>query len=328
MMAAKIPLILTMPPVRRPRNGSDNNMDFFDNDTELSDSDMDVHDSMDPGDNDMDLYDNDKDFWALAYTLATERDGELMGDYERHIASLNDVFVASQSFSEPPNVEIYVRMLLEIRQSKKIRISIMEHDITMREQIEKLAKFLLWSDPIVKSAVSAQPYAALAWSGVSLLLPLLTSGTKYNDGMLKGFSSINDMQIFWKSCEETFFRPPDMNMKFYQDLKGPLIKLYSSIIEYQARVICHLSKPQVSRAWQSMAGSDAWADAITTIKELHNRCLRLVDRVHKDIIQDKMDKQLQEIQQIRFLHEEILQDSRENRQDKRERKLLSDFSRI
>jgi hypothetical protein len=34
------------------------------------------------------------------------------------------------------------------------------------------AQFLLWSGPIVKDALSAQPYAALAWSGVSLLLPV------------------------------------------------------------------------------------------------------------------------------------------------------------
>lgn len=41
-----------------------------------------------------------------------------------------------------------------------------------REQVERLAKFVLWSDEIVKSALSAQPYAALACSGVSIALPV------------------------------------------------------------------------------------------------------------------------------------------------------------
>ncbi|KAL7961974.1 hypothetical protein V8C34DRAFT_301690 [Trichoderma compactum] len=325
-----------MPPVPRPRNGNDNNKEFFDNDRQIFDNDTELSDSdMSPSDNGIDLYDNDKglygndkDLWALAYTLSKEREGELMEGYERHVASLNNVSVATQSFSEPHNVERYVKALLEIRQREKIQISIMGHDITMREQIEKLAKFLLWSNSIVKSAVSTQPYAALAWSGVALLLPLLISGTKYNDSMLKGFSSINDMQFYWKSCEETYFKPSNMNMKLYQDLKSPLVKLYSSIIKYQARVICHLSKAQLSRAWQSMAGSDVWSDAITTIKELHDKCLHLVDRAHKDIIQNKMDDQLQEIQRSRTLHEAILQEIREKRQDSWERELLEDLSKM
>ena len=41
----------------------------------------------------------------------------------------------------------------------------------IRNQVERLTKFLQWSDPLVKAAVSAQPYAALAWSVVGLLLP-------------------------------------------------------------------------------------------------------------------------------------------------------------
>ncbi|KAL6829384.1 hypothetical protein J3E69DRAFT_331164 [Trichoderma sp. SZMC 28015] len=112
------------------------------------------------------------ELWARAYTLAKERDEQLMDDYERHIASLEGVSVDGKSFSAPHDVKVHVNQLLELRQRREIQVSIMGHDITMREQIEKLAKFLLWSDAIVKSAVSAQPYAALAWSGVSLFLPV------------------------------------------------------------------------------------------------------------------------------------------------------------
>ncbi len=64
--------------------------------------------------------------------------------------------------------------LLEERDKKKWRVSLLHKDVEIRKQAEKLAKFLLWSKDIVKDAVSAQPYAALAWSGVSLLLPVCT----------------------------------------------------------------------------------------------------------------------------------------------------------
>lgn len=118
------------------------------------------------------LSQDSNDIWGRAYALAKEREEELMGDYERHIASLEGVAVATNGFSDPHDVEVQVKQLLELRQKKKIKVSISGHDIIMREQIEKLAKFLIWSDSIVKEAVSAQPYAALAWSGVSLFLPV------------------------------------------------------------------------------------------------------------------------------------------------------------
>ncbi|QYS97233.1 NACHT_N domain-containing protein [Trichoderma simmonsii] len=271
-----------------------------------------------------DLSDEGNELWARAYTLAKEREKQLIEDYERHITSLEGVSVDGKSFSAPHDVKAHVNQLLEIRQRKEIQVSIMGHDITMREQIEKLAKFLLWSDAIVKSAVSAQPYAALAWSGVSLFLPLLVCGAKYNEGMLDGFGSISDMQMFWKSYEETYIRQPDM--KSYQTLKDLLAKLYSFIIEYQARVICHLSNAQLSRAWNSMMGPDDWDNVIKPAKELHDMCLCLVDRVHKDVIQTKMDSQLQEIQKSRIVQEEMLQVIKEDREDEKERKLLSDLA--
>lgn len=112
------------------------------------------------------------ELWSQAYALAKEREKQLMEDYERHIASLEGASIDGKSCSAPHDVKVHVKQLLELRQRKEIQVSIMGHDITMREQIEKLAKFLLWSDAIVKSAVSAQPYAALAWSGVSLFLPV------------------------------------------------------------------------------------------------------------------------------------------------------------
>jgi hypothetical protein len=118
------------------------------------------------------LLSDKNDLWAQAYALAKKREEELMKDYERHMASLEDAPAATKSFLDPHDVEVYVNQLLEIRQKKKLQASILGHDIKMREQVEKLAKFLLWSDSIVKAAVSAQPYAALAWSGASLFFPV------------------------------------------------------------------------------------------------------------------------------------------------------------
>jgi hypothetical protein len=95
-----------------------------------------------------------------------------MTDYKKHLASLQDDATLSADLSTPRSVESIVNKLWEDREKKQWRVSLLGKDIKIREQAERLAKFLLWSDPIVKNAVSAQPYAALAWSGVSVLLPV------------------------------------------------------------------------------------------------------------------------------------------------------------
>jgi hypothetical protein len=114
----------------------------------------------------------DVDSWSWAYKIFQEREPELAADYAKHLTSLQGDTAASIVLSVPRSVESIVTQLLEDREKKQWRVSLLGRDIKIRGQAEKLAKFLLWSDPIVKDALSAQPYAALAWSGVSLLLPV------------------------------------------------------------------------------------------------------------------------------------------------------------
>lgn len=97
-----------------------------------------------------------------------------MADYRKHLGSLQDDAAAGADLSTRRSVESIVNALLEDREKRQWRVSLLGNDVKIREQAEKLTKFLLWTDPIVKSAVSAQPHAALAWSGVSLVLPVGT----------------------------------------------------------------------------------------------------------------------------------------------------------
>lgn len=115
------------------------------------------------------------DLWACAYKEVEEREFQLIADYEKHLCSLHGEAVASADLSTTlsiKSIESIVNALLEDRRKKQWRVSLQGKDVLIREQAERLVKFFLWSDKIVKEVVSAQPYAALAWSGVSLLLPV------------------------------------------------------------------------------------------------------------------------------------------------------------
>jgi hypothetical protein len=98
----------------------------------------------------------------------------LIADYKAHLASLQGIAAAGADLSTPRSVASIVEKLSKDREEKQWRVSLQGHTVKIRTQTERLVKFLLWSDPVVKKALSAQSYAALAWSGVSLLLPVST----------------------------------------------------------------------------------------------------------------------------------------------------------
>lgn len=110
------------------------------------------------------------DPWLRAYNILQTREPELLGDYEKHLASLQPDTAAGPNLSNSQMVKSVVNQLLDKREKKQWQISLSGHNINVREHCERLIKFVLWTDPVVKSAVSTQPYAALAWSGISLLL--------------------------------------------------------------------------------------------------------------------------------------------------------------
>jgi hypothetical protein len=113
--------------------------------------------------------DDGVDLWEQAYEIFRKQEPDLINEYNKHL--LGDTAV-SADLSSRDFVEIAVKKLLEDREKKQWKITFRGRDIKIRTQVERLSKFLRWSDPIVKDAVSAQPYAALAWSAVSLLLPV------------------------------------------------------------------------------------------------------------------------------------------------------------
>ncbi|KAJ6178877.1 hypothetical protein N7519_009338 [Penicillium mononematosum] len=257
----------------------------------------------------------DIDIWTSAYEVVENREPELMTDYASHLAYIQDV----------------VKQLLGEREKKQWRLPLLGNNVIIRKQAERLAKVLLWADPVVKRAVSTQPYAALAWSSVSILLPLLTSAATPDVAMLKGFNSISDVQVYWAIFEETYLS--SSHRHHYENLIEPLAKLYSYIIEYQARAICHLSKTQLSRGWQNVAGENDWAEKASEIEALSEARSSLISHDNENEIRERWGRQLREIQEssailkeIRQVLDETQRQTQGNYEDKAEKDLLHDLA--
>ncbi|KAH8647874.1 hypothetical protein BX600DRAFT_484435 [Xylariales sp. PMI_506] len=271
------------------------------------------------------------DLWTQAFKIFKEKEPELAADYKKHLESLQNNNTADVDLSAPRSVESLVKQLCDEREKKQWKITLGHKDIKIRKQVENLAKFLLWSDSVVKNVLSAQPYAALAWSGVSLLLPLLTSGTTYNEAMLQGFNSISNIQLYWDICEKTYLQSAERS--HYEELTEPLAKLYSHIVEYQARVICHLSKAQLSRAWQGTFGENDWNKNTAAITSSSEQCSKLIPALREGEVREQWASHLAEMRQSRNILEgihQILEDGgrqiQRNYDDEKERALFHDLA--
>ncbi|CAK7218369.1 hypothetical protein SBRCBS47491_003486 [Sporothrix bragantina] len=259
--------------------------------------------------------------WTAAFRLFQAKSPDLAASYEKCLVSLLGMTSDDVKLAVPRSVETAVQAQLDRREAKQWKLPLpWGKTINMRKQTEKLVKFLLYFDPVVKDALSAQPYAALAWSSVSMLLSLLKNTTTQNEAMLDGFNSINDILVYWNAGEE-ILRNDNTGAHFLKSLTN----LYASIIEYQASVICHISKGQGSRAMQSVAGAVEWATKTQNIAKLNMACKDLVDVSCRADIQRANDRALQGMRDIVVALEQRERQTRDLERDKKERDLLRDL---
>ena len=118
------------------------------------------------------LSDQDIDPWMKAYNEFKDRQPELTADFETHLASLKGGITSNANLSSPKFVKSIAEQLLKNREDRQWRVPLTNENIKIREPAEKLVKFFMWTDPFVQKALSAQPHAALAWCGISLILPV------------------------------------------------------------------------------------------------------------------------------------------------------------
>ncbi len=111
-----------------------------------------------------------EDLWARAYRTLSEREPELVKDYEKHVEAVDGG--RSGVLANPQSVRALVKSLQDRREKAQWKFSVRSKDRKVSDQLEKLVKLLALADGVVKQSLSSQPYAALAWSTVSVFIPV------------------------------------------------------------------------------------------------------------------------------------------------------------
>jgi hypothetical protein len=95
--------------------------------------------------------------WERAYQDLRDKDKEVLAKYEKQLSDANKILIEKE---------------LRERAINQWTVQIAGKSIKLRELGLNIISFINSSQAYVQSATSLQPHAALAWSCVSLLLPV------------------------------------------------------------------------------------------------------------------------------------------------------------
>lgn len=117
--------------------------------------------------------------WERAYEALKNRDTNLIEAYEHTLVAESTDHPAMKDFSPRSKlIQTMVQSKLEDREAERLMISLGTKSLKVREFGDKIIKCILWAQKDISTAVSAQPFAALAWAGVSVSLSVRNTITQ------------------------------------------------------------------------------------------------------------------------------------------------------
>ncbi len=117
-----------------------------------------------------------RELWNVAYEKLKEEDGELVRQYEEDLLS-GSVAVALRStieagVSRREQMDTILRRKMDEVNRDTWKLKFGNSEVPVRDVAEPVLGVVSWANDYVANAVSGNPYASIAWSGVSLLLPV------------------------------------------------------------------------------------------------------------------------------------------------------------
>ena len=252
--------------------------------------------------------DQPKDLWDRAHKLLREdkSNSQLLLAYERILASelnIDTPPVASTDWGSrerSAQVSDLVAKKLKVIEDKRWKLHLGEEMVELKAQVDKVVKTVIWAKEFVSSAVSADPHSALAWAGVSLLLPLLLNSTSQNKALVDGLDYISTLIARFTVMERTYqhFKSTRFTSSDSMDTTDldrsfelHVTKLYSQILAYQARVVCQLPRNVLMRYGRDVLKVDDWSTMLADIKITESNCSELFKIIDAGKMEDAWKEQ-------------------------------------
>ncbi|KAF3762569.1 hypothetical protein M406DRAFT_263163 [Cryphonectria parasitica EP155] len=236
-----------------------------------------------------------RELWHIAYEKLREEEKELVVDYE---AKLCGDLSAGLASTVGHNIGVRDRMetILQRKMSEVNRdvwkLKFGSSELPVQDLVQPVLAAVDWANDYISDALSANPYASIAWGGVSLFLPLLLNPSKQGASMAKGLEYISSLLAQSRMWEDLYVRryEPETAQKVSSPLshvvyKDALEKLYRQILRFQVEGYCYYAHNAAFRLGLDTIQWNEWDSLLDKIRE-QKRVFSAVNKSWRDMKYD------------------------------------------
>ena len=158
-------------------------------------------------------------------------------------------------------------------------------------------------------------------------MQLLLNSSKQTEAMLTGLNSVTDILRLYKIREEIYRH--SVEKPGHSDFENAIVELYTDILEYQAKLIHHLSLSSFKRGIQNTFECHDWSGMLNKVHNSDARCtgyMALFDKEKEHRFYMEQSSQIEQSvdvqKRILELFEASQHTTQQHRQDENEAKLL------
>ncbi|KAG5808847.1 hypothetical protein H9Q74_003885 [Fusarium xylarioides] len=238
------------------------------------------------------------DIWPEAYeNTRTDPDhSELVEKFERfleneggdseaadNIKVSGDPSMATGDSGRLKTIQKIAEETLEKLSDAHLYFEIRGQPIVVRESILKAVQVINMLKPIISGAVATEPSAALAWAGVTTILPylhkILENIFQQDEDAATGLTNIIFLMARYQSFYEQDFVShlqsscqSVSSQELVSRIRDDLVSVYGKIYVYEARFILQYGRRnKVHRAVRNALNADSWKQAWSEVESISQR---------------------------------------------------------
>ncbi|PNP60521.1 hypothetical protein THARTR1_00545 [Trichoderma harzianum] len=216
------------------------------------------------------------ELWNLAYKKLQQEDGPLIEEYEARLrgsvtAALGSALAAEENKGRWMNVMLRCKM--EEVQKNICKFLFRSSEVQPAKVAQPILGVVKLANDFITTALASNPYASLAWAGVSALLSLFMNPIDQAAYLAKGLEYISLLIVQGRMREDLYHRRYEARQSDDQSsavshvlYKVSLEKLYRQILKFQATCYCYYANDGATRLARDLVGRYNWVGLMKQIQ--------------------------------------------------------------